>query len=164
MVARNFTSSDRTQLENVYQQWRDGGNGAIGDDLHIAIWQFATKHVETDLAHDVYIRVVGHLDHLRGRHATALPENLCAYLYVACRNARRDLHRYTHKYVHKSMEHLARISEPLNFWEFEADTESVTERCLLTLEKCRTLLPRQITELLDLATFQRKNSRYKPLI
>jgi DNA-directed RNA polymerase specialized sigma24 family protein len=150
LVARNFTSSDRTQLENVYQQWRDGGNGAIGDDLHIAIWQFATKHVETDLAHDVYIRVVRHLDHLRGRQATALPENLCAYLYVACRNALRDLHRYTHKYVHKSMEHLDRNSEPFNFWEFEADTESVTERCLLTLEKCRTLLPRQITELLDL--------------
>jgi hypothetical protein len=151
LAVYNLTGADRAQLENLYQHWRDGGNGAVRDDLHIAIWRFATKQVEPDLAHDVYLRVVRHLDHLLARRPAALPGDLCAYLYVACRNARKDLHSYTQKFVPKSIEHLAAISEPSNFGELEGDTESATERWLATLEKCRTLLPRQIVELLDVA-------------
>jgi len=83
VVTSKFTSADRTQLDNLYRQWRDGGKSAIGSDLHIAIWQFATKHVEADLAHDVYMRVVRHLNHLERRPPAALPEDFCAYLYVS---------------------------------------------------------------------------------
>jgi len=146
----NVTNADRAQLNHLYWQWRGDGNGPVGNDLHVAVWKFTIRQVGDDLGHDVCLRVVRHLNQLQGRQPAVLPEDLCAYLYGSCRNARKDLERETRKYVPLREEHLVRFRNLSNIGGHEDFNKLAVKEWLELFEKCKTQLPPAIVKLLDL--------------
>jgi DNA-directed RNA polymerase specialized sigma24 family protein len=153
LVADNLADPNRAELDRLYRQWRDRENGPVESDLYTAIWIFATKYAGDDLGHDVCLRVVRELNRLQARRPAALPEEISAYLYGSCRNARKDQRRQTRKYVPLLEQHIPQVSSSHDFGECQGDYENTTDRRLANFEKCRTSLPAAIAQLLDLADF-----------
>jgi DNA-directed RNA polymerase specialized sigma24 family protein len=150
MVAGNVTGPD---LDRLYRQWRDRENGPVESDLYTAVWIFTTKYAGDDVGHDVCLRVVRQLNRLQGRRPTALPEEISAYLYESCRNARRDQRRQTRKYVPLLEQHIPQVSSSHDFGKYQGHYENTTDRRVANFERCRTSLPAAIAQPLDLADF-----------
>jgi DNA-directed RNA polymerase specialized sigma24 family protein len=153
VVASDVADPNRTALDRLYRQWRDRENGPVESDLYTAVWIFTTKYAGDDLGHDVCLRVVRELHRLQGRRPAALPEEIAAYLYESCRNARKDQRRQTRKYVPLLEQHIPRVSSSHDFGKCQGDYENTTNRRLANFEKCRKSLPAAIAQLLDLADF-----------
>lgn len=154
MVAGNVADPNRAELDRLYRQWRDCENGPpVENDLYTAVWIFTTKYAGDDLGHDVCLRVVRELNRLQGRRPAALPEEISAYLYESCRNARKDQRRQTRKYVPLLEQHIPQVSSSHDFGECQGHYENTANRRLANFERCRTSLPAAIAQLLDLADF-----------
>src|SRR6516165_4405566 len=153
MVASTVAGADRSELNRVYRQWRDGEDRAVENELHIAVWKFATTHAGDDLGHDVCLRVVGVLNRQRARRPAALPENLAAYIYEACRNANKDQKRQTWKYLPLSKAHIPEVPDPSDFLGDEDHLQSAVAQWSAIFERCRKSLPAPISKALDLDNF-----------
>lgn len=90
---------------------------------------------------------------MQGRRPAALPEEISAYLYKSCRNARKDQRRQTRKYV-PLLEHcVPQVSSSHDLDEYQGHYENTTNQRLANLQRCRASLPAAIAQLLDLADF-----------
>ena len=97
MVADNLADPNCAELNRLYWLWRGRENSPVESNLYTAVWKFTTKYAGDDLGHDVCLHVVRELNRLQGRRPAALPEEISAYLYESCRNARKDQRRQTRK-------------------------------------------------------------------
>jgi hypothetical protein len=153
MVAGYVAGAKRAELNSLDRQWRDGENGPVGRDLHISVWKFTAKYAGEDLGHDVCLPVVRELNRLQGRLHAALSDDLSAYLYESCRNARKDQRRQTRKYVPFLEEHIPQVSHSSDSGEHQGHDGNPTNRWLDTFERCRRLLSAPIAEPLGLDDF-----------
>jgi DNA-directed RNA polymerase specialized sigma24 family protein len=140
----------RAELDRCYREWRDGENRPVDNELHVAVWKFATTYAGDDLGHDVCLRVVQALNRSQRKRPAALPQNLSAYVYEACRNARIDQKRQAWKYVPLPEQN---IPDPFDFVDHENDDERAPSQWLATFERCRKSLPAAIAEVLNLDDF-----------
>ena len=150
MVAGIVSDAECAELGRLYRQWQHSGLGPVGNDLLIAVWKFATSYVGDDLGHDVYLRVVRQLNRSQGTQLAALPNDLCAYLYRACRNARKDQERRRWQHVAFFEEHISKLPETCDFGEHETQSGRVVEQWFANFEACRKLLPASIAKALEL--------------
>ncbi len=153
MVVRTSAGASRVELSRRYREWRDGENGPVDDELHIAVWKFATTYAGDDLGHDVCLRVVRTLNELRRGQLTTLPENLAGYVYEACRNARIDQKRQTWKYVPLPEEYIPEVPDQYDIVDPETNDERASRQWFAAFERSRKSLPAAIAEALDLDDF-----------
>src|SRR5215472_3941084 len=142
-------AADRAKLNGLYRQWYDAGNGPIGDQLYIALWQLAERYAGDDLGHDVCLRVVPRLKQSQLGQPT-LPDDLHAYLYQSCKNARKDHARRRWQHVSFLQGDNSRIWASFDLDQSQSCNGSALERRLETFETYRKLLPTSIAKALDL--------------
>jgi DNA-directed RNA polymerase specialized sigma24 family protein len=152
-MVRTFAGNNRAELNQRYREWRDDENRPVDNELYIAVWKFATTYAGDDLGHDVCLRVVRTLNRLQGRRPAALPQNLTAYVYEACRNSRIDQKRQEWKYAPLPEQHIAGVPDPFDFVDHENNDERATRQLSATFETCRKSLPAAIAEALGLDEF-----------
>ena len=138
------------QLNRLYRDWYDGGKGRIGNELYTTLWQVAERYAGDDLGHDVCLRVVQRLN--QSQSAT-LPDDLHAYLYQSCKNARKDDARRRWQHVSFLQDHNSGAWAPFDLDQGHSCNASALERRSETFETYRKLLPTSIAKALDLDDF-----------
>jgi DNA-directed RNA polymerase specialized sigma24 family protein len=153
MVTDRVAAADCARLNRLYRQWYDGGKGPIENELYTTLWQFAERYAGDDLGHDVCLRVVQRLNQSQLGQAANLPDDLHAYLYQSCKNARKDHARRRFQHVSLLQGDNSGAWAPFHLDQGQSCNGSVPERRLETFETYRKLLPTSIAKALDLDDF-----------